>query len=142
MNKMIKNAVLIAITAGVVFLIPLFLSHDSPIEVNIPQLNVQEIATKKEAAEQAEKQAQKEARVRRVYACQADEDCIIVDKDPCGCAVGPKGITAINVNFITEFNAMNNQQGAKACPDTISTEQECSDSAEAVCVSRVCKIRY
>ena len=142
MNKMIKNLVLIACTVGVVFLIPLFLSHDSPIPVEIPRLDAQEMAAKKEAAEQAERQAQKEARARRVYACKVDEDCIIVDTDPCGCALGPKGVTAINVNFITDFNAINAQSMTKTCPDTVSTERECSPNTEAVCRARTCKIQY
>ena len=51
---MIKNIILIVATVGVAFLIPLFLAHDVPIEVNIPQLNEQELAAQKEAAEQAE----------------------------------------------------------------------------------------
>ena len=142
MNKMIKNVVLIVVTAVVVFLIPLFLTHDSPTQVDVPHLNAQEIAAQKEATEQAEKQAQKEARIRRVYACQTEEDCIVVDKDPCGCAAGPQGVTAINVGQITAFNSINNQQGAKACPDVISTEKECSATAQAVCVAHTCKIRY
>ena len=98
MKKMIKNVVLIVCTAGVLLLIPLFLSHDSPIPLDIPRLDVQELAAQKEAAIQAEKAAQKQAKVHRVYACQTDEDCIIVDKDPCGCAIGPKGVVAININ--------------------------------------------
>ena len=142
MNKMIKNIILIVATVGVAFLVPLFLAHDVPIEVNIPRLNVQELAAQKEATEQAEKQAQREARIRRVYACQVDEDCIIVDKDPCGCAVGPKGVVAVNVNLITEFNAINNSQVTKTCPDTISTEKECSETAQAICRARTCKISY
>ena len=142
MNKMIKNIILIVVTAIVVFLIPLFLTHDSPTQVNMPQLNAQEIATKKEEADRAEKRAQKAARARQVYACKSDEECIIVDKDPCGCAVGPKGVTAININFITEFNTMNGQQGATTCSDVVSTEKECSATAKGVCVSGTCKIHY
>ena len=142
MNKIVKNVILMVVTAGVVFLIPLFLMHDSPTQVNIPQLDAKEIATKKEEADRAEKQAQRAARTRRVYSCQVDEDCIIVDKDPCGCAAGPKGVVAINVNFIADFNAINSQQGTKACPDVVSTERECSPTAKGVCVSRVCKIHY
>ena len=142
MNKLIKNVVLITAVVVVVFLIPLFLMRDAPIQVDIPHLDAQQLAAKKEAVQQAEKQAQKEARVRRMYACQTDEDCIIVDKDPCGCSVGPKGVTAINVDFVTEFNTQNNQTLAKACPDTVSAEKECSESAQAVCRARVCKIEY
>ncbi len=139
---MIKNVVLIAAITVVAFLIPLFLAHDAPIEVNIPQLDAAEIAAQKEAAQQAEKQAQREARIRRVYACQKDEDCIIVEKDPCGCAVGPKGLVAINVDFVTDFNTLNSKQITTACPDTISTEKECSAEAQAVCRARTCKITY
>lgn len=143
MNKLIKNVILIIATVGVLCLIPLFLAHDSPIEVEIPRLDAQEMAAKKEAAEQAEKQAQREARARRIYTCQTDEDCIIVEKDPCGCAIGPKGLTAINVNFVTDFNATNSRNVlAKTCPDTISTEKECSENATAVCRARTCKITY
>lgn len=142
MNKMIKNVVLIAATAGVLFLIPLFLANNTPIEVDIPRLDAQELAAQKEAVQQAEKRAQKEVRNRRVYACQVDEDCIIVEKDPCGCAIGPKGVVSINVNFVTEFNALNSQQVTTACPDTVSTEKECSETAEAVCRAHTCKISY
>lgn len=142
MNKMIKNVVLIVAITVVVFLIPLFLAHDSPIEVNIPQLDAAEMAAQKEATQQAEKQAQREARIRRIYACKSDEDCIIVEKDPCGCTVGPKGVVAINVNFVTDFNAINSKQITTACPDTISTEKECSEHAQAVCRARTCKITY
>ena len=142
MNKMIKNGVLLVAMVGVLLLIPLFLMHDAPIQVDIPHLDAQEMAAKKEAVQQAEKQAQREARARRVYACQTDDDCIIVDKDPCGCAIGPKGVTAINVNYITDFNAINRTMGTKACPDTVSTEKECSANAEAVCRARTCKISY
>lgn len=142
MNKMIKNVVLLVAITVVASLIPLFWAHDAPIEVTIPQLDAVEMAAQKEAAQQAEKQAQREARARRVYACQSDEDCIIVEKDPCGCAVGPKGVAAINVNFVTDFNTLNSKQITTACPDTISTEKECSAEAQAVCQARTCKITY
>ena len=141
MNK-IKNIILIAATAGVVFLIPLFLAHDEPIQVEIPSFDAQELEAKKEAQQQAERQAQREARARRVYACQEDEDCVIVDKDPCGCGIGPKGVVAININFITDFNALNSNQVTTTCPDTVSTEKECSETAQAVCRARMCKIIY
>lgn len=143
MNKMIKNLVLAGAAVGVLLLIPLFLTHDVPTEVvNIPYLDAQELAAQREAAEQAAKQAQKEVRVHRVYTCQTDEDCIIVEKDPCGCAVGPKGVVAINVNFVTDFNELNKQPVTKACPDTVSDEKECSENAEAVCRAHMCKIIY
>lgn len=142
MNKTIKNVGLLVAIMAVAFLIPLFWTHDAPIKVSIPQLDAAEMAAQKEATQQAEKQAQREARIRRMYACQSDEDCIIVEKDPCGCAVGPKGVVALNVNFVTDFNTLNSKQITTACPDTISTEKECSAEAQAVCRARTCKITY
>lgn len=143
MKKIIANVLLLACTVGVVLLIPLFLSHDSPIQVEIPRLDATELAAQKEVAAQAEKEAARKTRVHKVYSCQTDEDCIIVDKDPCGCAAGPKGVMAINVNFITEFNVLNHSNlVTKACGETVSQEQECSPSAKAVCKANSCKITY
>ncbi len=143
MKKIITNILLLACTVGVVLLIPLFLSHDSPIQVEIPQLDAAELAAQKEAAAQAEKAAARKARTNRIYSCQMDEDCIIVDKDPCGCAAGPKGVVAVNIDFITDFNATNHAGlVTKACSSTVSQEKECSPTAKAVCKARVCRITY
>lgn len=143
MNKMIKNVFFIICTIGILFSIPLFLSHDSPIPVNLVKLDEQDLAAQKQIAAQAEKQAQRQARAARVYACNTDEDCIIVDKDPCGCSVGPKGVIAINVNHIVDFNALNNQASVTtACPETISQQKECSPTARPVCKAHRCKISY
>ena len=143
MKKIITNVCLLICTACVVLLIPLFLSHDVPIQVDIPRLDAEELAAQKEASAKAEREAARKAKANRVYSCQEDEDCIIVDKDPCGCAAGPKGVVAINVNFITEFNSLN-QVGSvtKACAERLSQERECSPSARAVCRARSCKIIY
>ncbi len=143
MKKVITNVCLGVCTVAVVLLIALFLSHDVPIQVEIPRLDAQELTAQKEASVKAEREATRKARMNRMYACSADEDCIIVDKDPCGCAAGPKGVVAINVNFITEFNKLN-QTGliTKACSAEVSTQQECSPAAKAVCWVRRCKISY
>ena len=143
MKKLIKNVFLLACTGGVVCLIALFMTHDSPIPVDIPALDSAEIAAQKEAAAQAEKEAQRQAHAKRVYSCSTDEDCLIVDKDPCGCAAGPKGVVAININYITDFNAINAQRMVtKACAEVLSREKECSPTAHAVCKARTCKIVY
>ena len=143
MKKLIKNVFLLVCTGVVVCLIGLFMTHDSPIPVEIPALDAAELAAKKEEAAAAEKEAQRQARARRVYSCKADEDCIIVDKDPCGCAVGPKGVVAINVNYLTDFNALNSQKMVtKSCSEVLSREKECSPSARAVCKAHTCKITY
>ena len=143
MKKLITNVFLLVCTVGVLLLIPLFLSHDSPIPVDIPQLSVEEMAAQKEAADKAAQEAARKARLARVYSCKQDEDCLIVDKDPCGCMVGPKGVVAININYITDFNAINKvKMVTKACPQKVSKEKECSPSARAVCKARRCKISY
>lgn len=143
MKKSIKNILLIACTVGIILLIPLFLSHDSPIPVEIVRLDVQQLAAQQEATAQVEKQVQQQARIRRAYSCQEDSDCIIVDKDPCGCFSGPKGVTAINVNHIVDFNMANSQTSVmKSCPEIPSKERECSPTARAVCEAHTCKIIY
>lgn len=143
MNKKIKNIFLLVCTGVIVFAIPMLLSHHTPTQVDLVELDAQEIAVQKEAAAQAEKQAARQARAMRVYACSTNEDCIIVDKDPCGCSVGPKGVVAINVNHIVDFNAMNNQKSVTStCAEKVSQEKECSPSARPVCKARRCKIEY
>ncbi len=142
MKKMIVNIALLSATIAVLGLTGLFLSNRFPISVNIARLDVEEMAAQKEAAAQAAKAAQRRAQLNRTVSCKADEDCIIVDKDPCGCAAGPRGVTAINVNYITDFNAINSQPSTKTCMDVPSTEKECSPSARAVCRARTCRIEY
>ena len=143
MNKQIKNVFLLVCAVVVVFAIPMLLSHHTPTQVDLVRLDAQEIAAQKEAAAQAEKQAARQARATRIYACSTDEDCIIVDKDPCGCSVGPEGVVAINVNHIVDFNTMNTHNTvASACGENVSQEKECSPSAHPVCKARRCKIEY
>ena len=126
MKYKIKELLLLCCAVGVLALLPLLYSKDMPIEVNVPALNSKEMDVK------AEEQHR-----------EADEDCIIVDKDPCGCLVGPSGVTAINAEYTLDFNKMQSNLVAKACPDRApSTERECSPDAQAVCVENVCKIRF
>lgn len=143
MKKLITNTILLICMAGVLLLIPVFMTHNSPISVDIPQLSVEEMAAQKAAAAKAEHDAARKARLHRIHSCTEDSDCLIVDKDPCGCYVGPKGVTAINVNYITDFDALNSSKmGMKSCPSTLSTAAECSPSARAVCKARTCAISY
>ena len=101
------------------------------------------VSAKKEASAKAEQEAARKVRLNRIYSCQQDEDCLIVDKDPCGCAAGPSGVVAINVNYITDFNALQGSKMlTKACADQVSVIKECSPSARAVCKAHVCKIDY
>lgn len=142
MNQKIKTLFFVICITLIVLIIPLLLTHDTPIPVNLVQLDTQELAAQKQATAQAEKQAQRQARAARVYSCKADEDCIIVDKDPCGCAIGPKGVTAINVNYILDFNSLTKSDVTTACPEKLSQEKECSSAAHPVCKANRCKISY
>ena len=143
MKSKIKSALLLVCAGIAVVLIPVFLSKDTPIEVSVTERTKTKLA-EQEAEQQQEAQAQAaKNRTRRVYRCQVDEDCIIVDKDPCGCLVGPSGVTAINAAYTLDFNRMNVRSLTKACPETApSMERECSPSAHAVCAEQVCKIAY
>jgi len=143
MKKFITNVFLGTCTVGVILLIPLFLAHDTPIQVNIPRLEEAELTAQKEAAAKAEKEASRKARRARIRSCEVDADCIIVEQDPCGCAAGPQGVVAINVNYITDFNKLNRANFiTKSCSSVLSTQKECSPSARAVCQLRSCKIVY
>lgn len=143
MKKMISNIVLLTFTIVVLALIPLFLSHNTPIKVDIPQLTKEELTAQKEESEKAAQAAARKAKLARIYSCKQDADCLIVDKDPCGCYAGPSGVVAININYITDFNALNSSRMVtKACSAKASTIKECSASARAVCKARSCKITY
>ena len=114
MKYKIKEMLLLCCAVGVIALLPLLYSKDAPIEVSVPALNSQEMDAKAEEQHKEAAAAAAKAQVRRMYRCQADEDCIIVDKDPCGCLVGPSGVTAINAEFTLDFNKMQSNLVAKA----------------------------
>ena len=127
----------------VIMLIVLVLANNTPIEVNLPHFTAEELAEQKKAASQAAKAAYRKQRISKMYVCQTDDDCAIVDKDPCGCLIGPKGVTAINVGYITDFDEINNKAfGTRTCPEQTSAEKECSPSAHPVCRAKRCKIAY
>ncbi len=143
MKTKIKALCLLICAGCVLVLIPVFLSKDNPIEISMPVLTEQQAAAQEEAQQKAAQASAQKAKVRRVFRCQTDEDCIIVDKDPCGCLAGPEGVTAINASYTLEFNKMQSGMLAKACPDRApSQEKECSPSAQAVCRENVCQIAY
>ena len=143
MKKIIKNVGLLVCAGGIVGLSGLLLTHRTPIEVSVPVLTSEEVAEMKKEAAQTARAAKRKQKLDRIYACKTDEDCVIVDKDPCGCGAGPKGVTAININYITDFGEFNSQSfGAITCPEVVSREKECSLSARAVCQARRCKITY
>lgn len=143
MKNKLKNLVLLASAGCVLVLIPVFFTQDKPIEVTLPTLTEQKFTEQQEMQQKAAQATAQKARVRRVFRCQADEDCIIVDKDPCGCLIGPEGVTAINASYTLDFDKMQSGAVTKACPDRApSQEKECSPSAVPVCRENVCRIEY
>ena len=143
MKKVIKNTVLLVCAGVIVVLIPILFANDTPIEVNVPHLNLQELE-EKERQLQAEKQRElQEQRKDRITRCVRNDDCIIVDKDPCGCLIGPKGVTAINALYTIDFNMLQGKAVTKTCPEKAPRAvRECSPSARAVCSKKRCKIVY
>lgn len=143
MKNKLKNIIYACLAGIVVLLIPLFLSKERVIEIDLPTLELQELVAQEEAQEKVAQQSAKQAVRRRIVQCSADEDCIIVDKDPCGCLIGPSGVMAINATRTLEFNKIYSKTVTKACPDREpSTEKECAPSARAVCRANTCKIAY
>ena len=143
MKFRIREILLLCCALGALGLIPVFLSKDNPIEVTMPYLDKAQMAAKEAQQKKAAEESASQAKMRRMISCTVNEDCIIVDKDPCGCLVGPQGVTAINAAYTLDFNKMQSNLVAKACPEGLpSTERECSPSAQAVCRENVCKIAY
>ena len=146
----IKQGLLLVCALGIIASIPMFLSRRGVIETDMPALSKEEIVAnkadyeKQKSQQEAQERARRAAKARAInYACQTDSDCIIVDKDPCGCLVGPKGVVAINASRSLEFSQSLGNVMAKACPDGApSTERECSPNARAVCQNKMCKIVY
>ena len=143
MKKNLRNILYFCLAFLVLAAIPLFLMHPAPATVDLPTLSLQELEEQEQAQQKAAQVSAQRALERRMFHCEIDDDCIIVDKDPCGCLVGPSGVTAINAAYTLQFSQKQARPIAKACPDgEPSQEQECSPSARSVCQEKVCKIVY
>ena len=142
--KITKKDIFLFLCAGLVLLLLSVLwGNRSAIEVSLPEISSAELSARVEKQQQQARVSATRAKERRVYTCEVDEDCIIVDKDPCGCLVGPQGVTAINALLTLEFNQLQKKPLTTTCPDqTPSTERECSPTAQAVCVNKTCQISY
>lgn len=147
--KIAKGIFYLVCAVLVVLLMPVLLKHDQPIFVEIPEINVADIDSIREREEQQIIVEKKEARIaeRKAHynpftACTSDEECVIVDRHPCGCLIGPKGKTTINIKYITEFtDTVQSKAGEASCPgETPSTEGACNPAARAVCQQKVCRI--
>ncbi|MBR3603140.1 MAG: hypothetical protein IKL48_00350 [Elusimicrobiaceae bacterium] len=149
--KKVKGVLLLICSIAAILLALTFYSRRSTIEVEMPLLTKSMVDERLKEMEKSEKRRQtaQEAHRRaeleeRLISCQTDEDCIIVDKDPCGCLKGPEGVTAINATMTMEFSKMMESLFAKAtsCPSVGSSERECSATARPACVKNSCKIVY
>jgi chemotaxis protein histidine kinase CheA len=86
--------------------------------------------------------AKPRARMSQFAACTSDEECVLVDNHPCGCLIGPRGKTAINIKYITEFNdKLQLTADTFSCPNNEPSSQgACSPSARTVCQQKFCRI--
>ena len=151
MSQKIREVILLCCAAGVGLLATAFYSRPEKVEVDVPLVTVpmvreyqNQLQTDAERRQNEEAARQRAEQEKRMLQCQNDDDCIIVDKDPCGCLIGPKGVTVINAGFALEFSRLVEKSfsQAKACPDEASTEKECSSSARGVCKENRCTIVY
>lgn len=143
MKKLIKNVLCLCGAVLIGMWLSLLMRNSTPLDVEVPVIHAEEITAKEEAQHKAAQASAARAMQKRIFSCATDEDCIIVDKDPCGCLVGPQGVTAINAAYTIDFNKLQEKNVTKTCPEVSpSTTKECSPSARAVCEDRACKIAY
>lgn len=148
MTPKLKDMFFVLFAAGAVLLAIFFWSHRGEIAVDFPVVTQNMIdadaaqnakaAADSEAASRAQKRAQQ---ARRIFACETDDQCMRVEKNPCGCSAGPEEVVAINGMFFDEFSRTLPNMTV-TCPDAVSTEKECSPSARPACVQKMCKIVY
>ena len=145
MNHKVRDLFLLVCSGLVLVALPILMTQLSPIQVDLPTIAKEEVEETEntQQRQQQSKAAAARARLQKISRCETDEDCIIVDKDPCGCLSGPSGVTAINALYTLEFDKIQSRSMTKTCPDAEpSTEKECSDTAQAVCRANMCKIIY
>ncbi len=151
MNYKLKGLFLLICAACAGLLTVFFFSHAQPVEADMPLVSSEMIAQNRDQQQEKARQRQNAESARRraelenkMNQCSTNDDCIIVDQDPCGCLRGPEGVTAINSSFSLEFSRLTEKQfpNTTACPSVGSSEKECSASAEAACVAGRCKIIY
>lgn len=147
--KIVKGIFYLVCAVLVLLLIPVLLKHDQPIFVEVPSIDVKKIDEIRAQEEQMiiveKKEAQKaiqRAHYNPFVVCAEDEECVIVDNHPCGCLVGSKGKTVINIKYITEFTEnVQRRAGETSCPNgTPSTEGACNVNARAICQQKTCRI--
>ena len=149
MSQMIKGMVLWVCAFVAAVLAVSFFSRSQAIEVQMPLVTKQMIEENQAQIQQEQQHRQNTLLAKRraelevrLYQCQSDEDCIIVDKDPCGCLKGPQAVTAINAGLSLEFSRLMEKtfSAATACPSVAFVEKECAPAARPVCRFNRCQI--
>ena len=149
--KIIRDILMVTCAAVAVLLALVFFSRPEPIRASMPLLTSQMVRENEEKAqEELRKQEEIEAAKRRaaleekMYRCKADSECVIVDRDLCGCLIGPKGVVAINSEYSFDFSRMMEKkfESMKMCPEEVKAEKECSPSARPACKANRCTIVY
>ena len=91
MSQMIKGMVLWVCAFVAAVLAVSFFSRSQAIEVQVPLVTKQMIEENQAQIQQEQQHRQNTLLAKRraelevrLYQCQSNEDCIIVDKDPCG----------------------------------------------------------
>lgn len=148
MSPKLKEMFFLLCAAGAILLALIFWARRGEITPDFPLVTGEMVAADAEKnakaaeAEMAANRAkQRAAQARKVYACEKDDDCMRVEKHPCGCSEGPDAITAVNAQMIVEFNRTLPNVTA-ACAETASVERECSPSARPACVKNMCKMVF
>lgn len=143
MKSKIKNIWWLVCAVLVLLSIPVFWANRTVIEVNIPLITGEDLKEKEEQTQKISHAVALRNTKRRIFECQVDDDCIIVDKDPCGCIAGPSGVTAINAAMTVDYENIYHPSQVKECPNKApSVLRECSPRAQAVCREKTCKIIY
>lgn len=151
MSQIIKGTVLWVCAFVAAVLAVSFFSRSQAIEVQVPLVTKQMIEENQAQIQQEQQHRQNTLLAKRraelevrLYQCQSNEDCIIVDKDPCGCLKGPQGVTAINAGLSLEFSRLMEKtfSATTACPSVASVEKECAPTARPVCRFNRCQIVY
>ena len=142
MKQKIQNILCVVGAVCIAFLSYTIYQQHTAIPIFVPEISAEELDAREAAAQQDAARAAAATRARKLVACSTDDDCVIVDKDPCGCLSGPKGVIAINVEQMESFSNRNSAL-TTACPDREpSTEGPCSPQARPVCRERMCTIVY
>jgi len=142
MKKMITNIIYLVVAVAVCMCTFAVYQNANPIEADVPVVTLAQVHEQEEVTKEKEQISAARARQRRWINCKQDDDCVIIDREPCGCLVGAKGVIAINVNLVTEYEEKYLNK-TKACPEEEPFQEgPCSPSAYPICKNKTCTIVF